>query len=258
MKLALTLLGVALLPITAVASSADTPPAATDSHINPIVISKLVEMGEYLRSLKRFQVDAALTQDIVLDNGQKIKTHGKTSVKVNDAQQISASIDTDRASRKFYYDGKSVTQYAPKQGYYATVPASNNVYDALHQLERDYGVQLPLEELFQMGRDAEQLDKLTVAAYVGPTRINGQLCDHLAFRQEGVDWQLWLSRSKPALPCKLAIVSTDEAAQPEYVVEYRWNLKPTFAADAFKFKPGKKDQAIPLTKVVEQGANHAK
>ncbi|QLG87450.1 DUF2092 domain-containing protein [Chitinibacter bivalviorum] len=251
MKLPFKLLGMALLPITAVSGA--TGEAPVDSNINPVVISKLVETGDYLRSLTRFQVDADITQDLVLDNGQKVKIHGKTSMKVNHLQQISSSIESDRLNRKFYYDGKSITQYAPKQGYFATVPASNNVYDALHQLESEYGLQVPLEDLFQLGRDAKQLDKLTVAAYVGPTQINGQLCDHMAFRQEGVDWQLWLSRSKPALPCKLSIVSTDEAAQPEYVVEYHWKMKPTFKESDFKFKPGKHDQAIPLKKVGEQG-----
>lgn len=232
----------------------DAPPVAdTTPMVNPQVVDKLIDMGNYLRSLPRFQVDAEVSRDTVLDSGQKIKTESFNTLKVIKGTRLYAKAEGDIKTREFFYNGKKLTQYSPFLKYYTTVDASPTLAETMHRLEDYYGVQIPMEDLFLFGSDQAQIDALKEAVYVGPSTIKGKLCDHLAFRQQGVDWQLWITRSEKPLPCKLVITTTDESSFPEYTAVYRWNLKPAINEAMFTFKPGKGDVAIPLKKASDGG-----
>lgn len=225
--------------------------ASNNDTINPLVLDKLIQMGDYLRSLKKFQVDAKFDHDVVLESGQKIKTLGKSQMKVDGKSRLYTLIDGDTQTREYFYNGKVLTQYSPPLKYYTTIDAPDNISDTLHQLEEYYGLQLPMEDLFLFGRDQSQLDSIKATLYIGPSVVDGKVCDHLAFRQDGIDWQLWIARSGNPLPCKLVITTTDDSSRPEYSVVYSWNLKPVFKAANFTFTPAKGDAAIPLKKVSE-------
>lgn len=241
-----------LIPLAAsVAAAEDTD---SGDEINPQVVDKLVQMGNYLRSLPVFRVDAAIDRDVVLESGQKIKTLGTSEMEVEGRSHLHARVETDTLDREYFYNGKQLTQYSPLLKYYTTVSAAPKLLDALHQVEDYYGLQLPMEDMFLFGRDQSQIDALKEAAYVGPSSVNGKLCDHLAFRQDGADWQLWVTRGAEPLPCKLVITTTSDDSRPEYSAVYRWNLKPDIKPSDFTFTPGKGETSIPLRKVSEQGA----
>ena len=235
------------------ARAEEVPAADATPIINPQVVDKLIDMGNYLRSLSKFQVDAEVTLDTVLETGQKIKSEASTTLKVLGHDRMYARTEGDVRTREFFYNGKKLTQYSPYLKYYTTVDAPPRVSETLHMIENHYGIQIPMEDLFLFGSDQAQIDALKEALYVGPSTIKGQLCDHLAFRQEGVDWQLWITRSEKPLPCKLVITTTDEQSFPEYSAVYHWNLKPGLQESMFTFKPAKGDVAIALKKAAEQG-----
>ena len=46
----------------------------------------------------------------------------------------------------------------------------------------------------------------------------------------------------------MVITNTDDAAQPQYVANFTWDLAPKIAAGAFGFMPGKDDRRIDLSK----------
>ncbi|MFJ7281499.1 DUF2092 domain-containing protein [Pseudomonas sp. NPDC099000] len=235
------------------ARAEEAPVADATPTINPQVVDKLIDMGNYLRSLSKFQVDAEVSRDTVLETGQKIKAEASTTLKVQGHDRMYARTEGDVRTREFFYNGKKLTQYSPYLKYYTTVDAPPKVSETLHMIEDHYGIQIPMEDLFLFGSDQAQIDALKEALYVGPSTIKGQLCDHLAFRQEGIDWQLWITRSEKPLPCKLVITTTDEKSFPEYSAVYHWNLKPGLQESMFTFKPAKGDVAIPLKKAAEQG-----
>ncbi|MHC8380246.1 DUF2092 domain-containing protein [Pseudomonas sp. LB3P14] len=240
------------LALTPGARADDPPTPDATPTVNPQVVDKLIDMGNYLRGLPTFQVDAEVSRDTVLESGQKIKTEASTVLKVVGRDRMYAKTEGDVRTREFFYNGKKLTQYSPFLKYYTTVDAPPKVSDTLHLIENHYGIQIPMEDLFLFGSDQAQIDALKEALYVGPSTIKGQLCDHLAFRQEGVDWQLWITRSEQPLPCKLVITTTDSPGFPEYSAVYHWNLKPGIKDSIFTFAPGKGDVAIPLKKASDQ------
>lgn len=240
-----------MLPLGLTAWAADEPASVPD--VNPRVVAKLTQMGEYLRSLPKFQVDAQLSQDVIVGTGQKIKALGTSRLVIDGKTHMRADLTTDSLSRSFYYNGKTFTQYSPTLKYFTTVDAPATVLETVHAVEKYYGLQVPMEDLIRFGLDEAQVKALTVAAYVGPSTVNGQLCDHLAIRGPKMDWQVWMTRTEKPLPCKLIVTQTDKPSQPEFSADYKWNLNPKMSAGEFTFKPAKGDAEIPFKKIAEQG-----
>ena len=58
-----------------------------------------------------------------------------------------------------------------------------------------------------------------------------------AFREDGVDWQLWIQDGDAPLPLKFVITTTDEPSQPQHVAVLKWNTSPKFDDANFAFTP---------------------
>ncbi|WP_028454967.1 DUF2092 domain-containing protein [Chitinilyticum litopenaei] len=252
MKLRYPLLAASAVALLCSGGAAAADAAAENPVRNPRVIDKLVEMGATLRALGDFRVEADASRDVVLDNGQKIKQLASASLLASGKDKLRVDIRGDRLSRNIYFDGKQLTLYAPATRYYASTPLPGNTAAMLETAEEKLGIEIPLADLFLFGKSQAQLDAIKSAVYVGASTVNGQRCDHLAFREDTIDWQLWVSRGERPLPCKLVVTSTDQSEQPEYSVTYRWNTKAKARAGDFRFQPAKGDLPIPLTSASAQ------
>ena len=80
----------------------------------------------------------------------------------------------------------------------------------------------------------------------GQDVIDGELCDHYAFRQGNIDWQIWIATGSKPLPRKLVITNRSDEARPQSVQMFDWNLKPGFKDSVFKFTPPKGATAVEL------------
>ncbi|QZA76758.1 DUF2092 domain-containing protein [Deefgea tanakiae] len=247
MKQKLPLCYIAFIPFSLSVFAAES----NESQVNPLVVAKAVEVGQHLRSLPKVEVTAQTTLDVTLKSGQKIQSHGTSQMVADGKNRLYMNIDSDSITREYFFDGKNLTQYSPPLQYYTTIDMPGTAAGMLNKVEAHYGIHLPLKALFTLGSDQEALSKLTSAVYIGPSKINGKVCDHLAFSQPGADWQLWVSRDKNPLPCKLVVTKTDETSQPQTSQTFAWNLKPFVSPSEFTFKPAKGDVAIPLKKLAE-------
>ena len=236
------ILTMVLLLIAGVCSAQQHPknapkPAAAPAVL-PEALSALKKMGGFLRTLKAFTVRADTSTDEVLaDTGQKIQFGSVVDYRVRPPDRLRADISSDRKNRQFFYDGKTLTFYGQRVQYYASVPMPPTIREALIIAAQKYGLELPLADLFFWGTDKADLKDITAATYVGPSWIGGALCDHYAFRQKAVDWQLWIERGDTPLPRKLVITTTEEKNQPQYVAVLTWNLTPELDDALFTFVP---------------------
>jgi hypothetical protein len=234
----------------ATAQTAKPPPAAAE--IEPKAIEALKRMGAYLRTLKTFTVRSDTTIDEVLDTGQKVQFGGTVEYRVRVPNRLRADINSDRKQRQYFYDGKTMTVYGPRNKYYASFPASGSVGQLVQAAEQKYGVELPLSDLFLWGTDNAGLDDIKSAAYIGPARIGGIDTDHYAYRQQDVDWQLWIERGKTPLPRKLVITTTQEPSQPQYVAVLKWDLAPKLDDAVFRFAAPKDAKRIVFAPVPDK------
>jgi hypothetical protein len=96
---------------------------------------------------------------------------------------------------------------------------------------------MPLADLFTWGTDNSAAAQLTSGFLVSPEHIGGRACNHYAFRQPDVDWQIWIAADDSALPCKLVITNTEDDSRPQYTAVMNWNFPPAIADNVFTFAP---------------------
>lgn len=230
----------AAAPAADATAAAATAPAAAAGDAAPVrdadAVAALEKMGAALRALDRFGLKAETSTDYVTDDGQKVSVDGHASWRVRAPDRFVASVGNDRQQREFYYDGQSLTLWSPKLKYYAVVDPVPPSIGELVTHAAAQGIEFPLPDLFLWGTPQAPLEQVTSAFLVGPALLDGEQTDHYAYRQPGVDWQVWISR-KDSLPAKVAITSQADPALPSYTARLHWDKAPATGDAAFAFKP---------------------
>jgi hypothetical protein len=86
----------------------------------------------------------------------------------------------------------------------------------------------PYKELMPLVTDVKDL---------GSGVIHGIECDHLAFRTDQVDWQIWIAPGARPYPCRYVITSKKVTGWPQYTLDIRgWKAGTEFAPDSFKLE----------------------
>jgi hypothetical protein len=200
-------------------------------------VNALVRMGEYLRTLNKFEVKADFLREEVLTDGQKIQFAGTARALADRPGRLLAELTDDRIKRVFFFDGQDFTLWAPRAKYYATVPMQGTIGDLVDSLDTRFAIETPLVDLFRWGTSTADLRDITGAKDIGDAVIDGVNCSQYAFRQAGVDWQVWIQDGEFPLPHKVVITTLTDDARPQYQAQYSWNLAPSIHDDAFKFSP---------------------
>jgi hypothetical protein len=246
-----TLLGASLAALAAGAPMAASVRHHAAAHaaaptVEPEAVAALARMSAYLRTNPTFEVKLAIQRDDVDAYGQILTFNGLTTYKVRAPDGLNIEVSDDQGTKQYIYDGKSVTVFDPKTGFYAHFAAPPTIRATLEEAETKYGIVVPLADLFRWGQDGDQASQLTSAHYVETTQVDGQEADHYAFRQDGVDWQIWIATGDKPLPLRVVIVPSDDPARPQFEADLTWDVSPQFAADTFVFTPPPQARAIPI------------
>lgn len=223
------------------------PPAV--NPVSPESIKALQEMGAYLQTLTRFRATADVTGERVLSDGQKLQHTATASVDVARPNRLRVRIASSRSERELVYDGRTVTLSTPALKYYSTVELVDTVGGLVGRLQEKFGVDVPLSDLLVWGTPAAPLDRIQSGMNAGQDFVGGDLCDHYAFRQGDVDWQVWIMTGGRPLPRKIVITDRKDKARPQSTTLIGWTPKPTFEDSSFRFVPPKgatKVELVPL------------
>jgi len=240
--ISLVVTGVAAAHAPSIADGQAATPA--NPAIDPNAITALTAMGNYLRGLKEFQVKAQVTTDDVLTDGQRIQYTSVTDMLARKPDRFRVSMASDRAERTFLYDGKSFTLWAPRVSYYATVAAPATIEELSDRLDTKYGIEMPFVDLFRWGTPESRVGDITAATDIGPSAVENITCEQYAFRQDGLDWQIWIQKGDHPLPLKLVLTTLTDEARPQHMAVYTWNLAPSYNDAAFVFVPPANAQRI--------------
>ena len=217
-------------------SPSKTPAPAPAPALDPAAAAALDRMGAYLRSLKAFDVHVETASDVILNSGQRIQTERTVDYAVETPNRLAARIEGPRGVVNLTYDGAAFT-VAGEDGYYAQAPLTGSISTLLGKAYTAYGIDFPLQDLFRWGDPSAVTPRPSEGFRVGSAKVGGVATDHYAFRQPGVDFQVWIDQGDKPLPRKMVITSLTDPAQPQYVAVMSWNLAPRHADGQFTFKP---------------------
>lgn len=228
--------------------SGQNDPVANEGVIEDDAVDALKDMSNYLTSAKTLEIHGVGSLDVVTNDGQRIQLDGTTTYKVRKPNGFVIDYNSDIKSRRFIYDGKTFTVYSPKLGYYASAPAPATNKEVLETIYNKFGISLPLEDLFRWGDGSndDRIKALKSAYKVGTATIDGAETDHYAFREQDVDWEVWIQQGDQPVPRKLVIIDRNDPARPTFISRLSWTVNPTFTDADFAFVPDANAKKIQL------------
>jgi len=245
------LLSALLLIFAAPLIAEEQAPAATGSAapaqaISPEAQAVLDRMTAFLKAQKSFSIDSQATRDNVVAFGYKLQSNEHATLTTQLSNKLRVELSGDDRDRLFIYDGATLTMYSPDDEAYTRVKAPDTIGKLVDRL-LGAGIEMPLIDMLYQIHQGSLTEAVRGGVLVGDSNIDGADCDHLAFRQGNVDWQLWVEQGDKPLPRKLLVTTRYEVGDPQYQVTMRWNLKPKIDASTFVFTPPKGANEIPFT-----------
>lgn len=225
------------LPSLAQDAQSGDPEAEADVVVQKEAVQALDTMAAHLRTLKEFQLTAAVSIEDVLEDDQKIEVSGQTNYYVRTPNRLKMRLETDKNTREYYYNGKTVTHVSPALGYYSVFEAPDTIAKTIIAAKQKYGVQFPLADLFFWNSNNEDAAEIKSAYFTGQTKILGDRCNHYAYRVDGYDIQVWIRAKGEPLPCRMVVTDTSETARPQYAATLEWDTDAEFDDSLFLFAP---------------------
>jgi hypothetical protein len=209
----------------------------------------LKRMADFLSQAQRFSVIVDIGFDVVQDSGQKIEFGEIRKMVISRPDRARIDITKrDGATSGFIFDGKEIAVFNTRENVYATAAKPGTLDEAIDYFINDLDMRLPLAELFSSELAETLPAKVRAAYYVEPASIAGVSCDHLAFRGDQADIQLWIAQGDQPLPRRQVITYKNAAGQPQFWAQFsEWNLSPDIPDSLFAFTPPEGSAKIAFT-----------
>ncbi len=235
-------LAVVALPGTAAILLAQSPSQQPDAAALPSIDSHadrvLREMSEFLKSAQSlsFRVDSTL--DSVRPNGRKIQLEMSEHVAVRRPGHLRVDRTGDEGSGQVYSDGQTFVMYDADENTFAKTAVPNELSAAIDHVWEEFAIEVPVADLVYADPYAVLTEHVQSGQFVGKHTVNGVLCDHLAFTQETIDWQIWVEDGHRRLPRKMVVTYKQRQESPQYTaVISNWQLDPKLSDHIFRFEP---------------------
>ncbi len=209
-------------------------------QIDPKAIEWLKKMGELLAASKQFSFDALTLKEQVLPSGQKLQYDAKIHIDINRPNGFIGTVNSGAKNKKLIYDGKRLTLLDLKNNFYASTEAPEDIDSTLDFIMDRYGVSIPLADFLFADINSTLTENVQSGFYVALVEVNGKKAHHLAFSQDNVDWQIWISAEGQPSPVKFVINYKNKVSEPQFIAFFQhWNLTANFKAEDFIFQPSK-------------------
>jgi hypothetical protein len=198
----------------------------------------LKAMADYVTSQKNVSFAFDSTIEVVTPKMQKIQFASSGKVLLSRPDKLHATRTGGYADVELVSDGKTATLYGKNRNVYAEAPASGSIDQLIGNMREKLGVEMPGADLLLSTVYQDLSEDVVDAVHIGRGVINGVECEHLAFRNDDVDWQLWVETGPKPIPRKYVITTNGVNGGPQYSLVIRdWKTDVQPSADAFAFKP---------------------
>jgi hypothetical protein len=232
---------------------------AQPAGIDPQAEKLLKRMSDYLAGRQQFTAKAESTLEVVLTSGQKIQFDSPATLEVSRPNKLRAHRKGDIVNQEFFYDGKTLTLYNPKENLYATTAAPPTIDETLDFAREKLDIIAPASELLYKNAAEKMLKESSSGFVVGPSVVGGVKCTHLAFRGSEVDWQIWIEDGDKPLPRKFILTSKQVKGEPEFTVLIRsWDVAPKLTDKEFTFTPPKGAKKIEFLQLTAEAKTQPK
>jgi hypothetical protein len=194
-------------------------------------------MSDYLAAQKAISFSYDSNLEIVTKDKQKLALASSGTVTLDRPDKTRVTRHGGFADIEAIFDGKTLTLLGKNTNLYAQVDVPGTIDHLIDELRDKYHRPVPGADLLLSNVYEQLTPPVTNVKDLGSGVIGGVECDHLAFRTEEVDWQIWIAQGTRPYPCRYVITSKLVADGPQYSIQIRdWKTGDEVARDDFSFK----------------------
>ena len=172
----------------------------------------LREMSKSLSALQTFAYTADERREVV-KGGKKEEQHTSRKVTIRRPNALTFATTGNERDGAGWYDGKHLTLVSNHAKVWARGPMPGTLDEALDYISSEYAIEMPSADLLYSNPYDAFMTKETTGGWVDMQKIGDRSCDHVAYRQAAVDWELWVNEGT-RLPCQGKIVYKNAPLQP--------------------------------------------
>ena len=196
----------------------------------------LKSMSDYLAAQKTTSFNYDTELEFVTKDGQKLAlaSSGKTTMSRPDKLHLTRT--GGFSDVEFLFDGKTVTLLGKDTNQYFQLEAPGTI-DQLVNAFREKGRPVPGADLLLSDVYGKLMSHVVNVKDLGSGVIGGIECDHLAFRTDLVDWEIWIAQGNRPYPCRYIVTSVKAPQAPQYRITIRdWKDGDKVGRADFNFK----------------------
>jgi hypothetical protein len=194
-------------------------------------------MTDYLAGQKSLSAKFDSDIEVVTPELQKIQFTSSGEMKMNRPDKLRIRRTGGYADVELVYDGKTVSLYGNNAKSYVQADLPGNIDQMIDALQSRSGAGLPGADLLLSNSYDQLMANVIEGRHIGQGVVDGVECEHLAFRGEETDWQIWIEPGAKPVPRKYVITSKTIAGAPQYTLKIRdWKTDANADGD-FAFKP---------------------
>jgi hypothetical protein len=199
----------------------------------------LKAMSDYMAAQKSIAITYDNAFEVVTSDKQKIQVAASGEVQLMRPDKLRATRHGGFADVEMILDGKTFTVFGKDANVYLQAPMSGTIDQDIDEIREKLHRAIPGADLLSSNVYATLMDGVTDIKDLGSGVIGGKECDHLAFRSEEIDWQIWIAQGPEPHPCRYVITTRTIEGQPQYTLTVTGFKagEGAVAANAFAFTP---------------------
>lgn len=227
--------------------------AQTDDvpDVDPTAVEIIAQASAFLASHPELSVQWFVSHDTVVDGREKLTETRSGYNLLSRENGLYAYLERGMATREFFFDGATFTVFDVENNAYAQVNFAGGFEELVDRVRSEYNLQLPIWSVLSTRYEGQFLEAAEQAAYLGLTRVGGEVAHHIALSNYDEDWQVWIA-DDPESPRLLMLVGTNpyEQGWPQYRAYFtNWDFAPEMEEGVFKFIPNEDSERMSWPKV---------
>jgi hypothetical protein len=216
--------------------------------IDEQALALLKRSADFIAGSRSISLAVEYGFDVMQTSGQKIEFGGTRKIMVRRPDRARIEFTRrDGTQGELVFDGKQVILVNKNENLYSIANRSGDVGMVMNFVADKLGVPIPLRDFLGPDPGTVLTEGLIAARYGGKTMIAGVACDHLAFRTDSVDYQIWISKGEQPLPQRLVITYRESDGQPQFWARFiKWDINPELGDSLFVYGPGEGAEEIPF------------
>lgn len=242
--LALGLLAVAATTVDG-AQPATKPPAKKAppilaSVIETKAIDLLKAVSSRLAAAKAMKFTAVISYEAPSRFGPPLVYTTRNEVSMQRPDKLKVVTPGDGPASEFYYDGKVMMAYSPKENLVAVADAPPTVDDMLQYAFHTAEIYFPFSDMLVTDPYLGLANGMQLAFYIGQSNaVGGTTTDMLAYASDDVFVQMWIG-AEDKLPRRMRAVYRRDPLKLRHEMELsNWQLNPGVAAEEFASEKAK-------------------